>query len=255
MAVDEALFRTARRGGVTTLRFYGWRSPAVSTGRFQSQAEEVDMAVCRNRGIDVVRRPTGGKAVYHHDEITYAVVGTDDSGFFPADILGTYRAISACLASALASLGIAATMAPAGRNGTGDLLSSCFAVPSRFELLVNGQKICGSAQARSRGSFLQHGSLLMTFDAAMTYEVLLPKEEPRDYHVQRLRESVVGINEVLQTTVTRREVCEVLRLAFAETFGVALGDGELTLEEEMLKEDLLEKKYRKDPHRERGRNG
>ncbi|MCX7634426.1 MAG: lipoate--protein ligase family protein [Syntrophales bacterium] len=255
MAVDEAMFRMIRHHGVTTLRLYGWRRPSVSTGRFQNQDDEVDMAACRRHDIAVVRRPTGGKAVYHDDEVTYAVVGREDGGFFPADILGTYRVISTCIADALRLLGITAEMAPWGRGGAGDLGSSCFAVPSRFELLTGERKICGSAQVRSRGAFLQHGSLLMRFDAVMTYETLLPKGEPRDRFVQRLREGAVGINEVLPRPVTRQEVCDALRDAFARFFGVVWREEELMREEEMLKEQLLARKYNTEGLEEKGDKG
>ena len=174
MAVDEALFREAV--GISLprrLRFYGWQSPAVSLGRFQNARRELDLEACERFGIAVVRRPTGGKAVLHEQELTYAVVAADASPLFPPDILGTYRLISACIARGLSALGIAAEMKTEGRTlAEGETNAVCFAHPSRYELLVDGRKICGSAQMRSQGVFLQHGSLLMTFDPGRISAVL-----------------------------------------------------------------------------------
>ncbi len=250
MAIDEAIFRQAQRNILTpTLRFYGWQKPSVSLGYFQRIEQEIDLAVCREEGIDIVCRPTGGKAVYHDDDLTYAVIAGGKETFFPPDIMGTYRVISDCIVSGLRRLGIAAELAD---KRCGDhphrLKASCFSAPSHFELLVDRKKICGSAQVRSRDVFLQHGSLLMTFDPVKTYEVLLPHMAPKEDQIMRLQGAVTSVKEHMACDPgsMHRKTCSALKQAFAAHFGVTLRDGELTPEEEELKARLLQTRYRQE---------
>ena len=112
MAIDEAVFReVGRNGGPPTLRFYGWSAPAVSIGYFQAPAAEIDLDACREAGVVLVRRPTGGKAVYHDGDLTYAVVAPERNPLFPPTIIGTYEAISRCLVRGLDRLGLEAVLA------------------------------------------------------------------------------------------------------------------------------------------------
>ena len=116
MAIDEAIFLETIKGKKKpTIRFYGWHPEAVSIGYFQDPQNELNIEQCSNMGVDIVRRLTGGKAVFHNDEITYSVVAGVGEKSFPADILGTYKVISDCLLQGLAYLGIKANLATAGR--------------------------------------------------------------------------------------------------------------------------------------------
>ncbi|MFA6411638.1 MAG: lipoate--protein ligase family protein [Syntrophales bacterium] len=257
MAIDEAIFREVQRsGGPPTVRLYGWLSPAVTIGHFQHIDREIDLDACRKGGVTVVRRPTGGKAVYHDDDLTYAVIAADNTSLFSPTILETYRVISQCLVRGLHKLGVEAILAAEGRepgkesvmeSGMGTVKgsedASCFSVPSLHELLVKGRKICGSAQMRSRGVFLQQGSLLMSFDPEKTYDVTLPHREPRARQVQALREKVTSLYDHLPRFVTREDVCKSLIEAFQTGWQVSLAEGSLTPEEETLKEHLLKTKY------------
>jgi lipoyl(octanoyl) transferase len=249
MAIDEAIFRQAQRTAMMpTLRCYGWSNPTVSLGYFQHVEREIDLTVCRKEGIDIVGRPTGGKAVYHDDDLTYAVVAGEKDAFFPTDIIGTYRVISQCIAAGLCQFGIKVELADRRcEGGPACLKTSCFSVPSHFELLVQNKKICGSAQVRSRGFFLQHGSLLMTFDPAKTYEVMLPHMEPKEDHVRRLRESITSMSDHLTLDDGMHwKICSALKQAFAEHFNATFREGELTAAEESLKSRLLQTKYRRE---------
>ena len=174
MAVDEAVFRLNRREALPpTLRFFGWQPPAVSLGYFQKTSREIDVETCRREGIDIVRRPTGGKAVLHEHELTYSLVAAMEHPLFTGDILETYRIISACIVEALERLGLTPEMVSEGRSAAGTPLEAyCFAAPSKYELLVGGRKICGSAQVRAGGAFLQHGSLLIDIDPARAAAVM-----------------------------------------------------------------------------------
>lgn len=175
MAEDERLLREAAEdGALPVLRFYTWDPPAVSLGRFQDERTAVNHEACSSRGIDIVRRVTGGRSVLHYRELTYSVVSPSGSALFPDDVIGTYKVIAAGLLSGLRELGLDAVMASGDRRRVertaGD--PACFATPSAYELLVSGRKIVGSAQRRVAGAFLQHGSLLIEFDAALDAAVI-----------------------------------------------------------------------------------
>ena len=241
MAIDEAIFReTIKDKKKPTIRFYGWHPAAVSIGYFQDPRKELNMEQCSNMGVDIVRRLTGGKAVFHNDEITYSVVAGVGEKFFPADILGTYKVISDCLVQGLAYLGVKVNLAHAGQAKKDmDLRSCCFSVPSRNELLVAGRKICGSAQKRTNGGFLQHGSLLLTFDTVKALSVILPFSTSE--HLAKLRNSVAAINEVIANPLETKEICNSLKKGFADVLGVEIVEEPLTSGEIMLKNNLMKK--------------
>lgn len=240
MAIDEAVFRLSREGLPPTLRFFGWDPSAVSLGYFQKTSREIDVEACRQAGIDIVRRPTGGKAVLHEHELTYSISAAVDHPLFTGDILGTYRVISDCIAEALRRLGLVPEMASEGRSAAGTPLEAyCFAAPSRYELLVGGRKICGSAQVRTSGSFLQHGSLLIDIDPARAAAVMRVSAEG-------VAASTTTLREQLGRAIGADELARVLRGAFEDTLGIILVDEGLTEAEEELKQQLMAKKYSTD---------
>ena len=245
MAIDEAIFReNQRRDTPPTLRFYGWSPPSVSLGYFQVTYREIDVEACISAHIDIVRRPTGGKAVLHEHDITYAVVAKESYHLFPPNILGTYRIISGCIADALSELGINAEMFADGRVSGEDLLKAvCFSSPSNYELLVDKRKICGSAQVRSRGVFLQHGSILLDFDPVKTCALLAPRDGNRDGQIEKLRESVTSVYEHIDKETTMAMICRVLQKSFEKRLDIELVEGELTVEEEILMKHLMKNKY------------
>jgi lipoate-protein ligase A len=161
MALDEALMARARRTGESVLRVYCWSSPTLSLGRNQRARGLYDPARLTALGIGVVRRPTGGRALLHHREITYSVTAPCTA----EGSLGTeYARINALLASALTALGAPVTAAaPAGRAAPPSA-APCFAEPTRGELVLGDRKLVGSAQWRDRGAMLQHGSILVDDD-------------------------------------------------------------------------------------------
>lgn len=241
MAIDESIFHeTIKNRKHPTIRFYSSRPAAVSIGYFQDMRKEVNIEKCNRAGVDVVRRITGGKAVFHCNEITYCVVAGDQEKIFPSDISGTYKVISKCLARGLAYLGIRADLAEGGRVGAGEELKSCcFSVTSKNELLVGGRKICGSAQVRRRGGFLQHGSLLLAFDPGETASLLLPARTPEQ--VEKLREAVTAINEELVSPVDVQEIYLHLKKGVTDELGVDLFKETLMPAEEILKNELMKK--------------
>ncbi len=178
MALDEELLARAQAGDTRpVLRLYAWNPPAVSIGRFQDIGTAVNARACERLGFDIVRRVTGGRAVLHWKELTYSIAARTDDRLFPSSVLGTYKVIATALVSALRALGLPAEMVSrAGRHAKlvqkAPKAASCFSTPSWYEIVVNGRKIVGSAQRRAGNAFLQHGSILLEYDAALESEVI-----------------------------------------------------------------------------------
>jgi lipoate-protein ligase A len=168
MALDDALLRSAREG-VAYLRVYCWRPPCLSFGRNEPAAQRYDRRRIATLGLDTVRRPTGGRAVWHNAEVTYAVAG-------PATLFGslpaTYLAIHTMLAAALRQLAVPATLAEP-RPPVLPSAGACFAAPVGGEIVVRNQKLVGSAQVREGGAFLQHGSILLQDDQDLVSSITL----------------------------------------------------------------------------------
>jgi lipoate-protein ligase A len=243
MALDEAIYRSNHtKNAPPTLRFYEWSKPSVSLGYFQDAKEEVDLQACQRQGIDVVRRPTGGKAVLHGQDLTYALVAKETNPLFPKDILGTYKVISQCIAEGLSSLGIKAVMSPELRKMTGSLKAFCFSEPSRYELLVRGKKICGSAQARSHGVFLQHGSVLMDFNPLESVSVIRSDMEP-SRQSEQLRQRITCIREHNRQVMDLSVLCRALQAGFETVLGIHFFEEDLAPVEEELKASVLKHKY------------
>jgi lipoate-protein ligase A len=166
MAVDEALLVRAG-GGERWLRLYRWR-PTLSFGRHEPAERRFDARLIERLGLATVRRPTGGRAVWHADELTYTVAlpAAELGGLRPA-----YRAIHRVLQDAVRHLGAPAELA-AARDRTSEVgAGACFATPVGGEVMVAGRKLVGSAQLRRSGALLQHGSLLLDGDQTMVGRV------------------------------------------------------------------------------------
>ena len=209
MALDEAILTLRIDGRVpATLRVYTWRPSAVSIGYFQSLEEEVDLEACRALGVDVVRRITGGGAVYHEcgGELTYTFVASEEelkARRFFADIQGSYEVICGALVKGLRRLGINAEFRPVN------------------DIVVNGRKISGNAQTRRRGVILQHGTILLKTDIPTMFRVLrVSREKVSDKAVKAVEDRVTTIFREVSSSVTLDDVKESLRKGFAEHFGV-----------------------------------
>jgi len=210
MARDEVHLSVAEQGGPPSLRLYAWKNPTLSLGAHQSAAD-ADLRACRRLGVDLVRRPTGGGAVLHHHEITYAVTGRLGEAPFPRSVVAVYEKIAAALVAGMARLGVAAVASRTVASGLAP--AHCFGEPSSRELIARGRKLAGSAQLRRRGAFLQHGSILVDFDAELLGEVLpASKEAPRP----------ATLRDLTARTIPRGEIVQALTEAFAETLGVSL---------------------------------
>src|SRR5688500_3121827 len=173
MAIDQALLLRAGRTGETLFRVYAWTRPTVSLGRNQPARGCYDLALARVRGVDFVRRPTGGRAILHHREITYSVAAPISAfGSLPE----SYRMINRLLLEALRSLGVDAREADASSRAPAPSLAPCFDAPVAGELVAAGRKLVGSAQVRDGDVFLQHGSILVDDDQQLLSELLVRGE-------------------------------------------------------------------------------
>ncbi len=177
MAIDEAISESVSAGGPPTVRFYGWRPSAVSIGYFQSLEKEVDTARCLEKGVSIVRRRTGGGAVYHDTagEITYSVIAPES--MFPKDILASYREICGWILSSLSLVGIDAEFKPIN------------------DIVAGGKKISGNAQTRRGGTLLQHGTILHSVDVERMFSILRVSDEKiRDKMITAARDRVTSVS-------------------------------------------------------------
>jgi lipoate-protein ligase A len=229
MAVDQALLDsvdTARSGPV--LRFYGWKPACLSLGYFQPD-DLVDWTACSDKGIDVVRRPTGGRAILHDRELTYSVT-LPLSLLAPAtSVLESYLRISRALLAGLRRIGVPATLAPETRlsrpHGP-----ACFDQPSSYEILVYGRKLVGSAQVRRRSGLLQHGSILVERQVEELLSCLALSHQQRKAWQLELDRSVVGLCEV-DAGIQLERLSQALTEAMGDELGCTPIQSELTPEE------------------------
>jgi lipoyl(octanoyl) transferase len=219
MASDvEMVTKVAAGEGVPQLRVYGWHPPAISLGYHQSQ-DAIDLDKCRENGIDVVVRPTGGRAILHSEELTYAVVLPVTSRYYHQDTMTVYRTISQCLVTALQQLEIGAVFDQASKtpgNYTRQSTSAmCYASSIQFEICHQGRKLVGSAQRRFPGALLQHGSILIGRDHCRLPDFLALSDEERRVSLKRyLNEHTVCLNDVSPVPVTYDQLSRAVRKGF-----------------------------------------
>jgi lipoate-protein ligase A len=245
MAVDEALFLSAGESSeYATVRLYGFDPPTVSFGYRQKPEEAIDVASCRELGVDWVRRPTGGRALLHRHELTYSVASPMEGVFRGLGVRALYDSVSAAIRRALAGLGIALDPAEleAGPSREPALHVPCLALPGRHELASGGRKIVASAQRRGRRSFLQHGSILRSVDTDLWARVQgtgrpsIPLE-------------AVGIDELTAKPVPAELLVASVLAAFEELFE-AKGEPSGLSRPELARVADLRSKYRSTgPHR------
>jgi len=221
MALDETLLEEVSKPQArpqTYLRFYQWIRPTLSLGFSQKAERVVDLDYCTVQGIDVVRRTTGGKAVLHHRELTYSVI-SNDPAFFPiADISKTYCRIASALQSGFRFLGIETTLAQnRGKStATGPLPAACFAVSNHHEVLWQNRKLAGSAQRRTQNAFLQHGSILIEFDAEPLSKAL------RLCDIASVRSAVIDLKTCLGSNPPLRDLIASMSKGFEAVFDAQL---------------------------------
>jgi lipoate-protein ligase A len=174
MARDTALMDRARQTGESVFSIYEWERPTLSLGRNQTARGRYDLGAAEAQGIDVVRRPTGGRALMHHREVTYSVTApiADDESLHDS-----YHRINRLLLDGLRRLGVSASEAPVIERTPQPGTLPCFATPAQGELVADGGKLVGSAQLRQNGALLQHGSILIADDQPLIGGLLLDRAD------------------------------------------------------------------------------
>jgi len=236
MAVDVALARHLENGhGI--LRLYRWSRPTLSFGRNQKARDRYDPFALRSLGVDVVRRPTGGREVLHDRELTYSVILPLRS---QSGLRSTYRTLHDGLVEALRSLGVNAHLAGPGARSPGPDAGPCFADPVANEVVVEGRKIVGSAQSRIGESLLQHGSLILA-PPSVSLDALLRAGAPSANTDREPVGSRAGttLADVMGEPVGFPGVAAAVEAAMAGTLGGAWSRGELTSGERVAADELL----------------
>jgi len=224
MAVDRAILIACETGRVPpTLRLYGWDRPTLSVGYAQDLSKEIETGRCRELNIPVVRRPTGGRALLHYQEVTYSFIAPIPHPEFPSSLLGTYRKIAQALLAGLRHVDVQnAALAPVrGRSRAGDSFRSpsCLASLNHGEIEVQGAKLIGSAQRRTNRAFLQHGSILIRCDRTLMHSLLkFSHASSRFNSVEALKQKVTTLSECLGREISFKEVAQAMLEGFRQTF-------------------------------------
>jgi lipoate-protein ligase A len=238
MAVDEAILRAiAREQAPPALRLYAWDPPCLSLGRGQP-VDDVDRRAVRDAGYGLVRRPTGGRAILHIDELTYSVVVPQRDPRVAGSLVESYRRLSAALVRALELLGVRDIVADERVEHHRDGGPVCFEVPSDYEITVGGKKLVGSAQMRADGVVLQHGAVPLRGDIARICPLLSQHPDP-----DRVRARATTVERALGRRVNWEEAADALAEGFAETLNLRLSPSALTLGERARAETLRAEKY------------
>ncbi|MDR2536010.1 MAG: lipoate--protein ligase family protein [Treponema sp.] len=234
MGLDEALLESVSQGAsLPTLRFYGWNPPTVSVGYFQRLEEEADLESCKQRGVDVVRRISGGGAVFHHAELTYSIIMPIDHPLAGLTIRESYETLCAGPIQGLALLGASCEFAPIN------------------DILGGGKKISGNAQTRRMGCILQHGTILLDLDLDLMFELLrVPLIKMKDKTskasvIQDVKARVTSLKALLGRAVSYEETQSALTAGFRQALGLdfSVCSSSITSAEEARSQELSLNKF------------
>ena len=247
MAVDETILEASAGGLVPpTLRLYAWEPPCLSLG-YAQPFSDVLPEILRAQGWDLVRRPTGGRAILHTDELTYSVAGPQAEPRLAGSVLESYRVLAQALLYALQLLAIPAqAQEKAGTASTGSPNQNpvCFEVPSNYEITVGGKKLIGSAQARRKEGVLQHGSLPLYGDLTRIVQALsFPDITARERAAVRLLERATTAERILSYPLGWERAAQAFAQAFAHALNIQFEPEELSPQELERAEALLGEKY------------
>jgi len=236
MARDLALLEsTVRNETLTTLRFYSWSPPCLSLGRHQDAATAADLKFCRRHGIEVLRRPTGGRAVLHHLELTYSFVSTLGQDLMPTKIQDCYALICKVIVRAFRDMGIDAETRDGVFNRQLPRPSSsipCFMAAAGGEIHVGGRKLVGSAMRVRQNCMLQHGSILLDWDTHMQAGAMGARD------AAALEASIITLRELLGRRPEPAETARKIASAFEAEFDIVFRESGLSGMERESEEEL-----------------
>ena len=235
MALDEAIATAIKRSNSPpTVRLYGWDRPSVSIGYFQ-KTRDIDIDYCLSKDIPIVRRPTGGRAILHDDEITYSFSIRKNSGVFSKGLLDSYKKISKAFALALSKIGLASTV-KLQREPHRIRSPLCFQSTSYGEITINSKKVIGSAQRRWSDVLLQQGSIPLILDEREIAKVFRLESSGAG-------KQFTGLKNIL-SDLSIENFKNAIRISFEETFNIRLVSSCPSQEEVFLMGELEIRKYR-----------
>ena len=234
MAIDEALLHYSE---IPTLRLYRWKPKAVSVG-YNQDIKEVNINYCRKNKIDIVKRITGGKAVFHDNEITYRLIIPENANLLPQGITQSYQIIADALVIAFKKISINAEIKKQKEKITTPI---CFNSSNWYELLTNNKKISGSAQRRINGKVLQHGSILIDFDCKKN-KLLFDSKNPFD-SIDNLKKRITSIKNELNKKISINELKSAVKFGFEKKFDSEFFEDKLSGEEIVLAKSLADKNF------------
>ena len=248
MAIDEAILLGQGSIPQPTLRFYDWSQPAFSFGYFQRVSHEVDATACTSRGIELVRRMTGGGTVVHGWDVTYAVV-VPHNGVLPKSIAASYGAISGCLINGFKKIGVPHAQIEAltqhtsqNRRSGKDLANICLTNPAKYDVMLDGKKIAGVSQRRNQIGVMYQGYIALDMPPA---DVLAHASRQPDSD-QHLKGQSAFINAGEGASINRRQIEDAVAVGLAEQLGVQLIEGDLSNQEAESADFLAQTKYATD---------
>jgi lipoate-protein ligase A len=250
MAIDEAILEGIANGSSPpTLRFYGWQPPCLSLG-YAQRWNVVDAEACAARGWDVVRRPTGGRAILHIDELTYSVCAPESEPRLRGGVLESYQRLSNGLAQGLQLMGLQPARAQppdsktAGQNGPNQSSAACFDRPSNYEITIAGRKLVGSAQARRLGVVLQHGTLPLYGDITrIVHGLAAANDKERQAMAEALRRDAITLESALNRRLSYDEAVHYMTQGFTQALNLHLEPGNLTAWEQTRTAQIRAEKY------------
>jgi lipoyl(octanoyl) transferase len=245
MAIDEAILESvAAKRQLPTLRLYAWNPFCLSIGHAQ-RIQDVNQTALAQKGWELVRRPTGGKAILHADEITYSIAAPQDEPIVAGTVIESYQRLSQALLTALKILGISADARPKNPLNTQKPANPiCFESPSDFEITSSGKKIIGSAQARRLQGVLQHGSIPLFGDISRIVQVL--NYESMDELARsrnELLQKACTLFDILQKRIDWSSAASAIIEGFVKTFKITFANATISQNEMERAQQLVETKY------------
>ena len=238
MAIDESILTYCK---IPTLRVYGWKPAAISIGYNQNAEKDINLDYCKKNNIEIVRRITGGKAVFHDKEITYSFILPENNNLIPFEINESYKIIANALIIALKKIGVDADIKKAPDKIKTPI---CFNSANWYELLANSRKISGSAQKRFNGKILQHGPILINFDYNKNSSIF--NSNNGFDNILNLKNRITSLKNELKNSnnkISYEKLKNAIKSGFKKNFGFEMIEDSLSSEEATLAEKLKKEKY------------
>lgn len=245
MAIDESLLESvSAHRTATTLRLYDWDPYTLSLGHAQPFSE-INLNALQEYNWGLVRRPTGGKAILHADELTYSITASDDDPIATGNVIESYRRISSGLLNALSIINIEADSKPKDAANQSDSKSPvCFQYPSDYEITYGGKKLIGSAQARKKNGILQHGTVPLFGDIA---RIVLALNFPNDSEKEKSRQKIISrattISNILGKVLSWDEMANAMKCGFEQALNITFQLDELSAWEDERSKQIYFEKY------------